>query len=216
MPQRREPIVAFCLTTILSLSASAQDAPSLGTCKELTGREQGDGLKAVECVAALAARIDAMEAEKSRSIAQGAVMAFDLGSCPNGWSPFADAQSRFIVGAGFGRSDVPMHAENLSTHTYRSSGGEEQVVLSASQTPSHVHKLDDAYFAETPLYMPEGIKSATIPPGTGHAGSPITKKASVDNDNVAWLRETSTHPSEGNQPHNNMPPYIALYFCKKD
>jgi microcystin-dependent protein len=20
----------------------------------------------------------------------------------------------------------------------------------------------------------------------------------------------------GNQPHNNMPPYIALYFCKKD
>lgn len=60
------------------------------------------------------------------SLPAGAVMAFDLTECPNGWSPMVSAQGRFLVGTGGG-------------YNLGNMGGANTVALSVAQLPSHSH-----------------------------------------------------------------------------
>ena len=71
-------------------------------------------------------------------------------------------------------------------------GGEEEVTLTVDGMPEHRHGL---YFAGA--YLKAGNTEQAI------HGNP-------ESLNV------TTEPAGRGQPHNNMPPYIALYFCKKD
>jgi len=109
-------------------------------------------------------------------------------TCPDGWSPFEEAKDRVIIGASFKYPQVGML------------GGEESVTLGEAEMPMHSHAHPDY-----------GYTLAISGTGTTTA---IDEDASLRQPNLLSANLLETRGD--NQPHNNMPPYIALYFCKKD
>lgn len=100
---------------------------------------------------------------------------------------------------------APMHpgqGPGLSLHDLGETGGSETVSLLESEIPSHSHGLradeDDATF-----FNPSGMFL-----GAGNqmyiSASP-TVNAQLDGNALA--------PAGGDQPHNNMQPYLTFYFC---
>lgn len=216
MPQRlRTTAIALIL---LAGTAQAQHALH---CRDLNPEAAEDAYRAFECVSKLngdleeaLTRIDTLE-ENLRRIdallkkvqpvpavgdhaATRAIVAYysDKGEkrCPDGWSPYEEAKDRFILGAG---GEVT---------TVGDTGGEPEVTLTEAQMPAHTHAFgfwfsdadgDDATFDrdEAPRFR-SGL-----------------------NTNNRWTASTTRTPvaaAGGDQPHNNMPPYIALYFCVAD
>ena len=60
------------------------------------------------------------------TVPAGGVMAFNLASCPTGWSLYGAANGRTIIGVGGG-------------YTLGDIGGEETHTLSIAEMPSHTH-----------------------------------------------------------------------------
>lgn len=65
------------------------------------------------------------------AVPRGAVMAFNLKTCPKGWHPFGVAAGRVVVGTGAGAG--------LTVRSLGDSGGEEQHMLTVEEMPSHSH-----------------------------------------------------------------------------
>lgn len=124
------------------------------------------------------------------STAAGAVIAFDRpGGCPTGWSEFTDAAGKVIIGVGEGSLK-----EKLASRKYRAEGGEEKHKLTTLETPKHAHYLN--------------IKSEEFR---------IAEGGDKRNLMVPDKRmQEATKSAGAGKHHNNMPPYIALYFCKKE
>ena len=121
-------------------------------------------------------------------IPSGAVMAFNLSSCPSGWSDFDLGSGRFIIGVG-----------TLGPYSYSLDdiGGEATHTLTQSEMPSHTHSLLSTY-----SYNPSGSNSPIWPPIGPVSGSSTT---------------TSYTGSAGSSSaHENRPPYLALLYCVKD
>ena len=103
-----------------------------------------------------------------------------------------------IIGARFGSVDFEPRLDRNSAnqplveYKYRDHGGVEQVTLTEAQMPSHRHTM--SYQRTSGIGREHGLAAA------GQAGTD-NKKSS---------------PAGSDRPHANMPPYIALYFCKKD
>ena len=135
-------------------------------------------------------------------IPSGVVVAFDSddSECPEGWKPFTDGQSRMIIGASFESNN--RNEGSSSNYRYRSYGGVEKVALETGHMPAHGHDYSDIYFSE----ITGQIK---LPDGLGNQGG-------SDLDNKGHAREAKTEPTGRGLPHDNMPPYIALYFCEKN
>lgn len=135
----------------------------------------------------------------------GAVVAFDRDvACPAGWSIFEPAISRVIVGAVAGRSaTAPTKDENgraLTAHQYRADGGEEAHALKAPEMPAHTHKF---------------TSTAVTRGGWGGQATRTFAVGGSENGGDFAIKGTISSTGEG-LAHNNMPPYIALYFCKKE
>lgn len=143
-----------------------------------------------------------------RLFPRGAVVAFDRvdpnrdigGACPEGWQLFEPAGGRMILGAGRHQnadakgtplSNYPAYADSPE----RSIGGSETHTLNVAEMPSHTHRIS-------------------------YGGADTAVDIAGLNTGVNWgIRRTissdSTSATGDGQPHNNMPPFIALYFCKK-
>jgi hypothetical protein len=65
---------------------------------------------------------------EGESTPAGAVMSFDLATCPDGWSEYANAKDRVIVGSG-------------SSYARGSTGGESTHTLTVAEMPSHNHAI---------------------------------------------------------------------------
>ena len=121
-------------------------------------------------------------------ITSGAVVAYDLpDGCPDGWSDFGDGQGRVLVGSG-------------AEYVYRRIGGEAEVVLEEEHMPTHRHTID------------------TFEWGFDVDSDGHPRRIDVDNGRPRGVdvgRLTTTSVGDG-AAHENMPPYIALHFCKKD
>lgn len=148
------------------------------------------------------------------AIPDGAIVALSS-PCNNydGWEDYADGAGKFLLGAGTGvlRPQGPhapllpdgTHEINLSTVNAGDQGGEEKHRLLISEMPIHKHQV------------------STFEWGHTINGNNHPKRIDVD-DGEPWppsngltgRLETDTRGE--NMPHNNMPPYIAVYFCKKE
>lgn len=119
---------------------------------------------------------------------QGSILIVDNPlACPEGWHDVASREPKIFAG----RSIIAVGSDGeRDTRIYRDKGGEEQVTLTVAQMPSHNHSMGVTIRGD----------------GTG-AGYPYTRPAGGPGD--------KTYHAGGSEPHNNMPPYIALYFCKK-
>lgn len=102
---------------------------------------------------------------------------------------------------------APMHpgqGPGLSLHDLGETGGSETVSLLESEMPAHSHNLmclPAPGDAPTPAGTTFGrVIGAT--PYQAPAGSPLVMMS----DQIAA-------PAGGDQPHNNMQPYLTFYFC---
>jgi hypothetical protein len=75
--------------------------------------------------------INALRGQIATTIPRSTVAAFQLESCPQGWSRYDNANGRVIVGEGSGT--------NLTNRSLLSVGGEETHTLLIDEMPSHNH-----------------------------------------------------------------------------
>jgi microcystin-dependent protein len=115
----------------------------------------------------------------------------------NGKSNFAlpDLQGRAAMHPGQG--------PGLSLHDLGETGGSETVSLLESEIPSHSHGLL-ASQADAIEITPAGQNFAA---GTGGIGTYAAVSPQVT------LADSALAPAGGDQPHNNMMPYLTFYFC---
>jgi len=116
--------------------------------------------------------------------------------CPAGWIRFKEAENRFIIGANARSSN-----DGPEKYWVSRQAGAKEVKLRIEHLPSHNHDFDG------------------VPASRGVWGSGIpAKEVSMGNsaDNAGQFKPYGTISlTGGGQAHNNIPPYIALYFCKK-
>ena len=119
-----------------------------------------------------------------------------ISSLPIGWAlcdgqnGTPDLRGRFLLGL----NSSTMQAAGLSANAIQNTGGEEKVVLTVDQLPSHNHNYT------------EGGEYQVCSGCQGHAvgDHPF--------DRLVW-KETA--PEGKSLPHNNMPPYYVLAFVMK-
>ena len=229
------PIIAtlFYIATTLQVAAQQTD------CARQLDPETSTGAELVQCLLELQERIeeltpntsivpasdaapteDEVRAWISEAIAplqpfasmKGAVIAFDRsedrgggvagGACPSGWTLFRAAGGRMIVGAGthtnidahgFALTDYPAFSDDPTNAV----GGTETETLSVDALPAHSHSVVD----EESLRLFDGRMLG----GSGTQGNVRKRAVSLE----------STETGSG-RAHNNMPPFISLYFCTKD
>jgi microcystin-dependent protein len=115
-----------------------------------------------------------------------------------------DGKSNFALPDLQGRA--PMHpgqGPGLSLHDLGETGGSETVSLLESEIPAHIHTLNaNAAPAEIQLPAPNmamarsfGANAYKIPPAA-----------------VTTMGDQTIGPAGGDQPHNNMQPYLTMYF----
>lgn len=120
----------------------------------------------------------------------GLVAAFDLpNGCPLGWSHFDASAGRVIIGVDGERYRLSYEAGEPKYVT----GGAETHTLTIEEMPAHSHRESGGRFSN---------RSGS---GRGDVQDPGSSGRNIRTDSVG-----------GGKPHNNMPPYIALYYCKKD
>ncbi len=115
-----------------------------------------------------------------------------------------DGKSTFALPNLQGRA--PMHpgqGVGLSLHQLGEAGGHETVALSESALPAHSHAMM-AQSAAANSRSPAGRTLAHPARGMTYA-PPSANLAPLANDALA--------PAGGQAAHNNMMPYLTLYFC---
>lgn len=159
-------------------------------------------------VNALESRLEAIE------FPRGAVVAFDRDDlaqdkCPDGWSPFKNARARVIIGAGDpqeapGKMGFDEYRERLKHYVLGQHGGGERVVLQELEMPIH-HHVTSQIEGDTYGYVggPTDLSNTNL--GVGHK---TVKQGKFS------ISGSDTSTAGGNASHNNMPPFIALYYCK--
>jgi microcystin-dependent protein len=105
------------------------------------------------------------------------------------------------------QGNAPMHpgqGPGLSLRDLGETGGSETVTLLESEIPFHTHPLQ-AETTPANSKSPAGNVLARAAGGNVYlapAGAPIVQ-----------LSPNALAPTGGNQPHNNMQPYLTLNFC---
>ena len=103
------------------------------------------------------------------------------------------------------QGNVPMHpgqGPGLSLHDLGETGGSETVSLLESEIPSHSHAMTvSAADAQTGSPVGQLFASGV---GIGMYAAPGA---------LTPLSDNALAPAGGDQPHNNMQPYLTLSFC---
>ena len=90
-----------------------------------------------------------------------------------------------------------------SSHPVNQTGGEESHTLTVNEMPSHTHSLVKDSRLDTVFH----INNASFGGASSMSGN--------GGDWLRWNPGESYSYTGGNQSHNNMPPYIAVYIWKR-
>lgn len=101
------------------------------------------------------------------------------------WRPYRPISGRFALAAGRGRDDRGKTMDFL----LGVEGGEYRHQLTVPEMPAHTHDYKDTHSSQI--------------------------RADYGDDEPGALHDSrrETEPRGAGQPHNNMPPYLALNFC---
>jgi hypothetical protein len=206
----------FALLVGLALPAAAQETPGVEACRAVTsGPDAAPEAATVFCdafaalqerAAAAEARADALEARLAEVgpwvAPPGAILLVDdVRGCPEGWTDVAIREpevfaGRFPVAAGVGiPEEVPGH---------RALGGTAEIRLGPSDLPPHHHDLPLG-FARVP-----GVEA-----GRGASGL-ITGSARDQLAVPARTGRERTGKTGAGAPVENRPPFVGLYWCRRD
>ena len=114
-----------------------------------------------------------------------------------------DGKSTFALPDLEGRA--PMHpgqGPGLSLHDLGETGGSETVTLLESEIPAHQHTLRAYKSDPSDRFQPTGALL-----GRANNGNIYNTAA-----NFVGMNGQSLGPAGGDQPHNNMMPYLTFYF----
>lgn len=125
------------------------------------------------------------------TIPAGAVMAFNLSSCPDGWSPFTEANGRFIMG---------------SQGSLGEKGGNRNISLTVNQLPSHYFYIFAGKGSPANLW---DFKEASAS-NQGNVGDNYTMESSIHTPNAG--RTNTVWKGDSIDITN---PYIKLLYCVK-
>ena len=151
---------------------------------------------------------------------------FGFTFAPKGWAfcngqllPLAQNTALFsLLGTTYGgdgkstfalpnlEGNAPMHpgqGPGLSQHYLGEAAGSETVSLLQSEIPAHAHDLM-SQAAVGNRTNPIGNAIARVQGATAYAPTGPT---------AAQLASQAVTPAGGDQPHNNMQPYLTLNFC---
>jgi microcystin-dependent protein len=124
---------------------------------------------------------------------KGAIIMWYGTTIPLGWvicdgnNGTPDLRGRFIVGV------------NGNDYKLKDTGGEKTVTLSVEQMPKHSHVLESESGAHN-----------------NEQGWPVGGfKAVYSTDRIGAKSSEPVHPTGGDKPHENRPPYDALYYIMK-
>jgi len=115
-----------------------------------------------------------------------------------------DGKSNFALPDLQGRA--PMHpgqGPGLSLHDLGETGGSDAVTLLQSEIPAHSHAMMDHDLDLAELNAPLASRCLAM-----SANATIYAPAS----NFVSMSNQSLTPAGGDQPHNNMQPYLTFYF----
>lgn len=105
------------------------------------------------------------------------------------------------------QGNAPMHpgqGPGLSLHDLGETGGSDTVTLLESEIPSHSHSLmASALNADLDVPGPNNSIARTTPQQLYTAAAPP----------LTTLSGSTVAPAGGDQPHNNLMPYLTLNFC---
>src|SRR5260370_19768784 len=105
------------------------------------------------------------------------------------------------------QGNAPMHpgqGPGLSLHDLGETGGSDTVTLLESEMPSHSHGVL-ANINQSNLAAPSPtVTFARSNPGTAYK---------TTTQNTVNFSDNAIAPAGGDQPHNNMQPYLTLNFC---
>ena len=108
---------------------------------------------------------------------------------PKGWEKYEEGAGRLIVGVG--RHEKTEYNQSIPELDVGETGGTRTHRLSTEEMPEHSHQYEFS---------------------TGYDSPRHTDSSPDEFGDHDTFEETSR--SGGNSPHNNMPPYIALHFCR--
>lgn len=114
-----------------------------------------------------------------------------------------DGQNTFALPNLQGR--IPLHmgqGPGLSSHSIGEQGGTETVTLTVNQAPAHTH-LPAAN---------SGNGTSTDPSGNVWAAQPALLQYAIAGSANTNLPANTVSQAGGNQPHDNMVPYLAISF----
>ncbi len=120
-----------------------------------------------------------------------------------------DGRSNFGLPNLQGRASMePGQGPGLSLHDLGETGGSNTVTLLTTEMPSHAHNINC-------------IDGARVAGQTGQPGNAILVKTGGSPANAYTSGATQNQtmaadmvaPVGGNQPHNNLMPYLTLNFC---
>jgi microcystin-dependent protein len=104
------------------------------------------------------------------------------------------------------QGNAPMHpgqGPGLSLHDLGETGGSETVSLLESEIPSHSHAL---MASNQPGEDPQAVTEAL-------ARSVGANLYQASNAGLVNMSDNILAPAGGDQPHNNLQPYLTLNFC---
>ena len=105
------------------------------------------------------------------------------------------------------QGNAPMHpgqGPGLSLHDLGETGGSETVTLLVSEIPVHTHAANcGSNFAVGDTNIPGGNTMAKSSNGNAY----------IPKQTLTIMAPQGLPPTGGNQPHNNMQPYLTLNFC---
>jgi microcystin-dependent protein len=115
-----------------------------------------------------------------------------------------DGKSNFALPDLQGRA--PMHpgqGPGLSLHDLGESSGSDTVSLLESEIPGHSHTMQ-AFALQALVKLPgPNVSLARSRNGSAYQDTP---------GNLVQLNDNTVAPAGGDQPHNNLQPYLTLYF----
>ena len=103
------------------------------------------------------------------------------------------------------QGNAPMHpgqGPGLSLHDLGETGGSETVTLLESEIPSHSHAAKVS-----------GADATSRLPGGQFLATGIAIGMYAVPGAIVQLSDNALTPAGGDQPHNNMQPYLTLNFC---